>query len=254
MNLVNQIVVGNIMDASFLERSACLAILNLPCSNLRSIFGDINNDEDCLKTARSIIQKSYEMTAVDGICCVIGADDRDMDTDTTNMAGTKVAQDVHPWHVCDEIIWHKTVPHTDSADSDPAVIDFEETPFSQIWVLSKQESRHNATPDRSEMLADAGLPSHMIDEIADSVWYVPARSRRPYKDPLPLELLIRLVLSYSKPGSLVLDPFAWHGATALVCRHFQRDFVCLTNSNDNLEMCKRRLCKDKEEEWANGYT
>ena len=253
MSLVNQIVVGNIMDASFLERPACLAILNLSCGNLRSIFDGINNDEDCLKTARSVIQKSYEMTTNDGICCVVGTDDKDADTDTINMIGTKVAQDVHPWHVCDEIIWHKTDPNRNSADDDPVVIDFEETPFSQIWVLSKQKTQQNATPDRSELLAVTGLPQYMIDEIADSVWYVPSRSRHPYKDPLPLELLIRLVLSYSRPGGLVLDPFVWHGVTALVGRHCQRDVVCLTNSNDNLDMCKRRLCKE-EEEWADGYT
>lgn len=169
MNLVNQIVMGNIMDAFFLEHPACLAILNLSCSNLRSIFAGIDNDEDCIKTARSVIQKSYEMTAIDGICCVIETDDLDADTGMTDMTGTKVAQDVHPWHVCDEIIWNKKVPNIDSTIDDPNVIDFEKTPFSQIWILSKQEPRENAIIDRSKALADSGLPLHMIDKIANSV-------------------------------------------------------------------------------------
>ena len=252
MITANQIVVESILDASFSERPACLVILNLSCNNLESIFDGINSDEDCLKTARSVIQRSYGITADDGVCCVIGTSDKDADIGTINMIGTKVVQDVHPWHICDEIIWNKTISNADSADDEPAAIDFEEAPFSQIWILSKHSPQQNTTPDRSKLLADSGLPQHMIDEIAGSVWHVPARSRCPYSDPLPLELLIRLVLSYSRPGSLVLDPFAWHGATALVCKHFQRDFVCLTNSNDNLEMCKRRLYNE-DEGWTYGH-
>jgi len=128
----------------------------------------------------------------------------------------------------------------------PPEIDFEETPFSQAWILSKQKT----IPSRSELLAEDKLSKQKEAEVTGSVWFIPPKSQPGYKDPLPSELLARLILSYSKPNDLILDPYAGHCMTALACKSLNRNFLCFANSRDNLETGKRRLSEGKLDGYA----
>lgn len=238
MDLKNQIIMENMLNASS-DLSANLVILNLSYNDLKPLFEEITGDKSYLQTSKSIIEKSYALTADDGICCVIATDQKDPKTNVLNPLGTKVIQDIDPWHLSDEIIWSKTPenlsPYKDQET--PSEIDFEETPFSQVWVLSKQKT----IPSRSELLAGDRLSKQKEAEVTGSVWFIPPKSQPGYKDPLPSELLARMILSYSKPNDLVLDPYAGHSMTALACKSLNRNFLCFTNNRDDLEMGKRRL-------------
>ncbi|CAE6485980.1 site-specific DNA-methyltransferase [Candidatus Nitrosotenuis uzonensis] len=243
----NQIVLENILKISS-NLSANLVILDLSYKNLKSIFKEITDDKSYLQISKSIIKKSYQLTVDTGICCVVATDEKDPKRNVLNPLGTKVIQDIHPWYLSDEIIWNKT-PKDLALNKDrekPSVIDFEELPFSQIWILSKQK----VIPSRSERLDNTRLSKQKEIEIVDSVWFIQPKSQLGYKDPLPSELLARLILSYSKPNDLAFDPFAGHCVTALVCKFLNRNFLCFTNNKDNLMIGNRRLKKEK----LNGYT
>lgn len=223
-------------------------ILNLSYNNLKPIFKEITDDTIYLQISKSIIKKSYDLTVDNGMCCVIATDEKDPKTNVLNPLGTKIIQDIGSWHLADEIIWNKT-PKDLALNKDqekPSAIDFEETSFSQIWVLSKQKT----IPNRSEMFDKIKLSKQKEIDIIDSVWFIPPKSQLGYKDPLPSELLARLILSYSKLNDLILDPFAGHCMTAITCKFLNRNFLCFTNNKDNLEIGKRRLNEEK----LNGYT
>lgn len=222
-------------------------ILNLSYNYLKSIFKEITNDKKYLQISKTIIEKSYQLTADNGICCVIATDEKDPKRNTHILLGTKIIQEIQPWYLSDEIIWNKT-PKDSTLDKDnekPSPIDFEETTFSQIWILAKQKMFSS----RAERLANNKLSKQKEIEIVDSVWFIQPRSQRDYKDILPSELLARLILSYSKPNDLVLDPFAGQCMTALACKSLNRNFLCFTQNKDDLEIGKRRLNEEK----LNGY-
>lgn len=61
-------------------------------------------------------------------------------------------------------------------------------------------------------------------DVLKDVWHIPpARTRRGQPAPFPDELVRRLVLLYSRPGDVVLDPFAGLGTVGRVARSLGRD-------------------------------
>ncbi len=57
----------------------------------------------------------------------------------------------------------------------------------------------------------------------------------------PVALLLRIILSSTMPGDLVLDPFAGTGTTAVVARQLKRDYLCLEIDPDYTELIKERM-------------
>jgi len=106
MDLNNQIILENILNVSS-DLSANLVILNLSYNNLKPLFEEIAGDKSYLQTSKPIIKKSYALTVDDGMCCVIATDQKDPKTNALNPLGTKVIQDIDPWHLSDKIIWNK---------------------------------------------------------------------------------------------------------------------------------------------------
>ena len=83
------------------------------------------------RSQNSSLKKSYDLTTDDGICCVIATDDKNPQKNALDMLGTKVIQDVDPWHVSDEVIWDKRSQETvaNQKREELQAIDFEEIPF-----------------------------------------------------------------------------------------------------------------------------
>ena len=91
------------------------------------------------------------------------------------------------------------------------------------------------------MLARAGLSDKEWEEAISSVWYVPLELPRECGDPVPRKILSRLVLSYSEPGGLVLDPFANSGATAVVCEELGRGYACAFDGGKRQAAAEKRI-------------
>ena len=239
-DLNDQFILENILDTSY-NPYAKLMILNMSYHYLKHVFNEIVDSKSYLQITKLVIKKSYDLTTDDGICCVIATDDKNPQKNTLDVLGTKVIQDVDPWHVSDEIIWDKRSQETvaNQKREELQAIDFEEIPFSQVWVLSKQET----IPKRSNLLASVNLSQQKETEIMQSVWSIYPRSQLGYKDPLPSELLARLILLYSNPNDMVMDPFAGHGLVGLICKSFNRSFLCFVRNTNDLKTSRERLRK-----------
>jgi len=62
----------------------------------------------------------------------------------------------------------------------------------------------------------------------------------------PIALLLRIILTSSKTGDCILDPFAGTGTTAVVAKQLNRNFVSIEIDGTNAESIKNRLAKIRE--------
>lgn len=192
-----------------------------------------------LALAERAIRRAHDLTGDDGICCVISRDVRDDKSGALAMLGTKVVDNVTPWTVSDEIVWSAGPPGPwqDVPGSGGDIRASPVSDFSQIWVLAK----NSPAPIRSEVLGRARLSDKERKEAISPVWHVPPEPPGEYDDPVPRKVLSRLVLSYSEPGGLVLDPFANGGTTAVVCEELGRGYVCAFDNAERLATVEKRV-------------
>lgn len=66
-------------------------------------------------------------------------------------------------------------------------------------------------------------PSNFWDDISVPFWSMPENTDHPTQK--PEKLIAKLVLASSKPGDLVLDPFAGSGTTCVVAKKLGRKFI-----------------------------
>ena len=59
----------------------------------------------------------------------------------------------------------------------------------------------------------------------------------------PEELLLRVVLSSTNPGDLVLDPFFGTGTTGVVCKKLGRKFIGIEKNATYIREAKKRILK-----------
>jgi site-specific DNA-methyltransferase (adenine-specific) len=76
-----------------------------------------------------------------------------------------------------------------------------------------------------------------------SVWEMTTQSGVDHPTPFPVELPKRLILLYTKPGDVVLDPFMGSGSTALAAVQTGRHYVGYELSAEYCALTKRRLAE-----------
>ncbi len=84
-----------------------------------------------------------------------------------------------------------------------------------------------------------------------------ADNTRFHKQQAPVALLLRIILSSTRPGDFVLDPFAGTGTTAVVAKQLNRSSVSVEIDRANFECMKERLSEmreaDRIEKFYKGY-
>jgi DNA modification methylase len=203
----------------------------------------LNFIEDFLKGIANV-------TRPGGICCLILSNEIDPETDfiipTAQATIVKIMNpsDTTPnWQIDGQIIWvksprEKVEPVNDTADT--SSITFSETPYSMIYVLMKK-GKNAESISILDRLWELRLSDDKKTEMSDFVWYIQPSSDKGYKDHIPKELAIRLVMLFSLENELVLDPFARHGVTAIVSKTLQRHFLCIEKNSSKVEKAKQRL-------------
>lgn len=82
-------------------------------------------------------------------------------------------------------------------------------------------------------------------------------NNRFHKQQSPIALLLRVILSSSKPGDCVLDPFAGTGTTAVVAEQLNRNSVGIEIDSANVACIKNRLSEmraaDRIEKYYKDY-
>ena len=78
-----------------------------------------------------------------------------------------------------------------------------------------------------------------------------------HKQQSPISLLLRIILSSSKVGDTILDPFAGTGTTAVVAKQLKRNSVTIEINKENVSQIKNRLANirkaDKLEKFFEDY-
>ena len=79
-----------------------------------------------------------------------------------------------------------------------------------------------------------------------------AEGNRLHKQQAPIQLLLRIILSSTKPGDVVLDPFAGSGTTLVVAEQSGRKSVGIELDKINVEIIRGRLAEKREADDISG--
>ena len=73
-----------------------------------------------------------------------------------------------------------------------------------------------------------------------------ADGHRLHKQQTPIQLLLRIILSSTNPGNVVLDPFAGSGTTLVVAEQLGRKSVGIELDSQNVTLIENRLAERRE--------
>lgn len=82
-------------------------------------------------------------------------------------------------------------------------------------------------------------PSNIWTDISVPFWSMPENTDHPTQK--PEKLLAKIILASSRPGDLILDPFAGSGTTAVVAKKLGRSFVAIESDEDYCLLAQKRL-------------
>lgn len=136
-----------------------------------------------------------------------------------------------------EIIWHKGLGSIGTAfgtycnGGDPSLADMHE----YILIFRKWGKRQY----RSGYFLDP----KSFTSWRNSVWKIPpAKAKKVgHVAPFPEEIPKRLILLYSYPNEIVLDPFLGSGTTAVVAQNQDRKWIGIEIEESNCELATRRI-------------
>lgn len=86
-----------------------------------------------------------------------------------------------------------------------------------------------------------------VNEPGETVWHITTESGVDHPTPFPVELPRRLILLYSQPGDVVLDPFMGSGSTAVAAAGLGRHYVGFELSETYVALAQSRLAQLKVE-------
>jgi len=69
---------------------------------------------------------------------------------------------------------------------------------------------------------------------------------RLHKQQSPIQLLLRIILSSSKPGDFIFDPFAGTGTTNIVSRQLRRNSISVEKDELYYNYCMQRLMEFRD--------
>jgi modification methylase len=149
-------------------------------------------------------------------------------------------QDMGFW-VLNDVVWRKTNP----------MPNFKGTRFTNahetlIWAAKSRGAKRytfnydamKMANDELQMRSDWTLPLCTGDERVKT-----AEGAKGHPTQKPEALLHRVILSSSKPGDLVLDPFFGVGTTGAAAKRLGRRFVGIEREADYVELARARIAK-----------
>lgn len=79
------------------------------------------------------------------------------------------------------------------------------------------------------------------DRYPRSVFHYPTVQKQGHPTVKPLELVKQLVLTYSNPGDIILDPFMGSGTTVIACLQTFRRYIGVEKQPEYIELAKKRI-------------
>jgi site-specific DNA-methyltransferase (adenine-specific) len=152
-----------------------------------------------------------------------------------------LALEVHGFRVLGDIVWFK--PNGAPNLSGRRLAASHET---LIWASKSEKSKFTFN---YLDLKNGEFPGDKIkkdNRQMRSVWWIPTtppREKKQGRHPTqkPLALLERVVLAFSRPGNLVLDPFMGSGTTGVACQKLGRRFLGIEKELEFFELANNRI-------------
>ncbi len=135
------------------------------------------------------------------------------------------------WWVRSEVIWHKPNAHPESVGDRPTKA------HETVFLLSKSQ----------DYFYDTTAVREVNDRRLRTVWRIPTQPRRAripgeeHPAPMPIHLAHRCVMLTSKPGDIVLDPYAGSGTTLLAAEQLRRRWIGIEIKAEYVHLIERRL-------------
>lgn len=95
-------------------------------------------------------------------------------------------------------------------------------------------------------------PSNIWTDLTVPFWSMPENTDHPTQK--PEKLLAKLILSSSRPGDLVLDPFLGSGTTSVVAKKLGRRYVGIELDTAFCRLAEKRLAMAELDKSIQGYT
>lgn len=145
------------------------------------------------------------------------------------------------FYIINDIAWYK--PRSPKMRTTRMLTPTHET---LIWAAKNKNSRYtyNFEYMKHVVLKDDYL--HNSREELKSVWAINAPGRLEkmhgeHPTQKPTQLLKRVILSCTKPGDKILDPFCGSGTTGIVSYLYGRDFTGIEKDNTYIAIANKRL-------------
>ena len=149
-----------------------------------------------------------------------------------------VLQDLNFW-ILNDIVWRKTNPMPNFRGRR-----FQNAHETMIWA-SLDKNAKGYTFNYEAMKAandDVQMRSDWLFPICNGGERLKDEDgKKLHPTQKPEALLARVLMSSSKPGDLVLDPFFGSGTTGAVARRLGRDFVGIEREQDYIDAATRRI-------------
>ncbi|OGC76116.1 MAG: hypothetical protein A2145_04360 [candidate division Zixibacteria bacterium RBG_16_40_9] len=117
-----------------------------------------------------------------------------------------------------------------------------------LWAAKNQESKHHFDYKLMKQTNNGKQMRNVwpIDDTPDKVWVIgaPGTEEKKFgKHPTqkPIELLKRIILSSTKEGDLILDPFTGSSSTGIAAMRFRRRFVGIDTEEQYLKLSVQRF-------------
>ena len=148
-----------------------------------------------------------------------------------------VLQDLGFW-ILNDIIWRKTNPMPNFRGRR-----FTNAHETLIWC-GKNSSTKGYTFNYDSMKSlNEGLQmrSDWLLPLCTGGERLKRNGHKAHPTQKPESLISRVILSTSKPGDLIVDPFSGSGTTAAVAKRFSRQFIGIEQSKEYVEISRQRL-------------
>ena len=154
-----------------------------------------------------------------------------------------ILQNLNFW-ILNDIVWRKTNP----------MPNFKGTRFTNahetlIWAANSKFSKYTFNYQTMKQLNEnkqMRSDDWLINICSGRERLKDIKNQKLHNTQKPEELLLRIVLSSTKPGDLVLDPFFGTGTTGVVCKKLGRKFIGIEKNATYLKEAKKRILKVKK--------
>ncbi len=153
----------------------------------------------------------------------------------------KILQDLGFW-ILNDVVWIKKNP----------MPNFRGTRFSNahetiIWCSKNKQSKYTFNYNLMKSLNDnIQMRSDWMLPICNGSERLKSNGAKVHPTQKPESILTRIILSCTKPGDTILDPFFGTGTTGAVAKKYNRNFIGIENNKKYLLSAKKRIKEVKQ--------